>query len=73
MKDTNAIMNAILTAAILGDVKNGKENPKPNGDEIRKEAEDLGNKLYHEYLGFKDAGFNDEQAFQIVLNTLGGK
>ena len=73
-KDISALTSAILAAAILGGGEKEKEEPKPNGDEIRKQAEDLGNRYYHAYLGFKDAGFNDEQAFQLVLKAVvGGK
>lgn len=77
MKQSNAsaLVSALLAAAVLGGANEDteKETPKPNGDEIRKQAEDLGNRYYHAYLCFKDAGFNDNQAFQLVLKTVGGK
>ncbi len=72
MKDTDAIMNAILAAAILGTKKDTK-TPEIDGDKIRKQAEDIGNAHYHLYEGFKDAGFTDDQAFTLVLKTVGGK
>ncbi len=74
MKDTDIISAILAAAAVLGDgEQEKKETPKLDGDKIRKQAEDVGNAYYHLYLGFKDAGFNDEQAFQLVLNTVGGK
>ena len=75
MKPKNAdIIGAILaSAAILGAAAE-KETEKPmlDGDKIRKQAEDVGNAYYHIYLGFKDAGFNDNQAFRLMLETVGG-
>lgn len=70
MKEAD-IISAILAAAILGDKKDkDTETPKIDGDKIRKQAEDLGNTYYHLYEGFKDAGFNDTQAFALVLETI---
>lgn len=74
MKDAEAIMSALLAAAVLGakqDKDKDKESPEIDGDKIRKQSKDLGNAYYHIYLGFKDAGFNDTQAFQLVLTTIG--
>lgn len=72
--DASTIMSALLAAAFLGGEAEDKEKetPKPNGDEIRKQAEDVGNAYFHLYLGFKDAGFNDDQAFQLMMKTVGG-
>lgn len=73
MKPKNAdIIGAILvSAAILGAAAEKEtEESKFDGDKIRKQAEDVGNRYYHIYLGFKDAGFNDEQAFALVLETI---
>lgn len=47
--------------------------PEQEKQDIRKESEDFGNKMYQSYLGFKDAGFTDEQAFKILLTILGGR
>ena len=72
-KDASAIMGALLAAAMLGNTKKEEtEDPEVKGDKIRKQAEDLGNRMYHAYLGFKDAGFTDDQAFQIVLTIKKG-
>lgn len=69
MKNTDAILNALLTAAILGGDKKTTP-PKPDGDEIQKTAEDMGNIYYCVYLGFKDAGFTSERAFELLLETI---
>lgn len=67
----DALLKAIFAAAILGSKTDEKpESPKVDGDEIRKQTEDVGNAFYHVYLGFKDAGFNDEQAFLLMLKTI---
>lgn len=58
-----------LIAAFVAAMHN--DNQKKETD-IRKESEDFGNELYQSYLGFKDAGFTDEQAFKILLTILGG-
>lgn len=71
MKDTEAIMSAILAAAVFDAAKNkGTKTPKIDGDQIRKQSEDVGNAYYHVYLGYKDAGFTDEQAFKLLLETI---
>lgn len=73
-KEVKDFVSALLTAAILGGKAEDKEKktPKLDGEKIRKQAEDVGNAYYHLYLGFKDAGFNDEQAFQLMMKTVGG-
>ena len=63
--DKKDAVSAILTAAILGSMK--KEEKKEEVSEYRKEAHQLGNMLYATYLGFQDAGFSPEQAFQLTL------
>lgn len=68
-KNVGAITDAILTAAILGSMNANKktEEKKEEVSEYRKEAHQLGNKLYAAYLGFQDAGFTPEQAFELTL------
>lgn len=68
MKNSNELLAAILAAAML----DGEQETKTEETDFRKKAEDIGNALYQSYLGFKDAGFTDEQAFQIVL-MIGGR
>lgn len=65
MKETD-IMSAILAAALLsGDEK---KTPEPEEEkDLRTKAKELGEMMYQTYLGFKDAGFTDDQAFQITL------
>lgn len=69
------ILAAILaTSAIMGSYeKKDTETPKINGDEIRKQSEDIGHAYYHIYEGFKVAGFNDEQAFKLLIQTIRNK
>lgn len=68
MKNANELLAAILTASMLGD----EQESKTEETDFRKKSEDIGNTLYQSYLGFKDAGFTDEQAFQLVL-MIGGR
>ena len=69
MKQTDSITNAILTAAIIGSLKKNNEEALTNGEttNFRDEARKIGNMLYATYLGFQDAGFSPEQAFQLTL------
>lgn len=62
------ILAAMLAAAML----DGEQKTKTEETDFRKKSEDIGNTLYQSYLGFKDAGFTDEQAFQLVL-MIGGR
>lgn len=65
---------AKIVEELLELIKGMGETTEEEKHEIaRRNAEDLGNTLYHSYLGFRDAGFNDEQAFQLVLAVMGGK
>lgn len=70
--DASAIVGALLLSELLGTKEQEKdaETPEIDGDKIRKQSEDLGNGYYHVYLGYKDAGFNDEQAFKLLLETI---
>ena len=71
-KNASAIMGALLLAEMLGEneKENDTETPELDGDKIRKQSEDLGNGYYHVYLGYKDAGFNDDQAFKLLIETI---
>ena len=69
MNEKDAI-GAILTAAILGSMDANKKTEEKKGTEVpsyRDEAHKLGNILYATYLGFQDAGFTPEQAFELTL------
>ena len=55
--------------AILGE----KEKPVIDGEKLRKQGEDMGNTLFHIYLGFIDAGWSEEQAFKLLITVIGGK
>ncbi len=64
---TEKEISEILAKVIL---ETHKETPKINGEEIRRTSEDVGIAYYYAFLGFKDAGFNDEQAFKLLLHTI---
>ena len=65
------LLGAFLAAAMIGsEKKEDTETPVIDGGKIRKQSEDLGNSYYHVYLGYKDAGFTDEQAFKLLLETI---
>lgn len=64
------IVDSILTAAILGGANANKKTEEKKEEEVtdaRKAAHDLGKFLYETYLGFQDAGFTPEQAFELTL------
>ena len=61
------IVSAILTAAILGSESKKTEEKKEETSNYREEAKKVGNMLYATYLGFQDAGFTPEQAFELTL------
>ena len=67
--DRKDAVGAILTAAILGSMNANKKTEEKNEEvaDFRKEAKKIGNMLYATYLGFQDAGFSPEQAFQLTL------
>lgn len=69
MKNTDSITSAILTAAILGSLKEKKEEALTDGEttNFREEARKIGKMLFATYLGFQDAGFTPEQAFELTL------
>ena len=70
MKNPNAeaIMSALLLAGMLGGDEKPTNEPEEEKD-LRTKAKELGEMMYQTYLGFKDAGFTDDQAFQIVLTV----
>lgn len=59
------IAKAILTAAILGSAK--KETEENTSKTEREIAKELAKPLYEAFLGFQDAGFSPEQAFNLLL------
>lgn len=61
------IVDSILTAAILGSANKENEEKKKETPNYRDEAHKIGDTLYATYLGFQDAGFSPEQAFQLTL------
>ena len=67
MKETNEILAAILAAAML-DGKQTKENDEPT--DFRATAKEIGEKLKEAQLGYMDAGFTEDQAFQLMMNAI---
>lgn len=65
-KDAKLLMDTILTAAILGSANEKAKEEKTSKTE-REAAKELVKPLYEAYLGFQDAGFTPEQAFQLLL------
>ena len=66
--DRNDAVSAILTAAVLGSLaKKAEEKKEGETTDYRGEAKKIGNMLYATYLGFQDAGFTPEQAFELTL------
>ena len=64
----DALTDTILTAAILGNAnKKAEEKKEEKTPNYREEAKKTGNILYATYLGFQDAGFTPEQAFELTL------
>lgn len=67
------LMDAIIAAAILGSTNKKKapttEENASEGKNVRASAKELAKTLYETYLGFMDAGFTSEQAFQLLLET----
>lgn len=62
---------AMLAATMLNDIKTEKK--KPTSDEtvdFRKQAKEIGETLMQAYLGYMDAGFNEKQAFQLMMNAI---
>lgn len=69
MKD-NELLAAMLAAAMLGNEKNKAPEQEKS---IRERSKEIGELMNEIMLGFMDAGFTKEQAFQIALAVKGGK
>ena len=63
MKDTD-ILKAFIAAAMLDEKKREEET------DFRKLAKEVGESLKEAHLGYMDAGFTNEQAFELVLNHI---
>lgn len=70
------ILNAMLAAmAQSAKTKQTEQAKQTTKKDTRKDSAKLGKELHKVYLGFIDAGFNDKQAFQLMLalfNKVGG-
>lgn len=65
--DKNKIMAAMLAATLL-EHKANKE--KTEIKDLRVQAKEIGLKLKEAQLGYMDAGFTEEQAFELTINAL---
>lgn len=71
-KNTNKdILAAILAAAMLGNEQTAEKTEEEAAD-TRKQSKILGDTMYQSMLGFMDAGFTIEQAFELV-KVVGGR
>lgn len=61
------IVDSILAAAIGSATENAEEKKEEKTPNARKTAFELAHPLHEAYLGFQDAGFTPEQAFQLLL------
>lgn len=64
MKETDILTALLAAAAISGE---GEAKPKVTEKNIREKSAELGEVMRESMLGFVDAGFTEEQAFQLVL------
>ena len=67
----NEILAAILAAAVLDNEQTAEKTEEEAAD-TRKQAKILGDIMYQSMLGFMDAGFTIEQAFELV-KVVGGR
>lgn len=70
MKNNEDFAKALLEAALgaaLADIES--EQKKEQKKDYRKTAAELAKPLYESYLGFMDAGFNEKQAFALLMST----
>lgn len=58
---------ALLAVAML-DGKQTKKNDKPT--DFRATAREIGEKLKEAQLGYMDAGFTENQAFELMMNAI---
>lgn len=65
--DKNNIMAAMLAATLLEHKMNEK---KTETKDLRVQAKEIGLKLKEAQLGYMDAGFTEEQAFELMMNAI---
>lgn len=70
-KQTNENFAKALFAAALGAALADAESEQKKEHKIdfRKKTAELAKPLYESYLGFMDAGFNEKQAFALLMST----
>lgn len=61
------ILAALLAAAML-DGKQTKKNDEPT--DFRATAKEIGTQLKEAQLGYMDAGFTEDQAFELMMNAI---
>lgn len=65
--------NEFLAAMLAATMLNNEQTPTQIKEEVmdtRKGSKELGDTLYQSMLGFMDAGFTIEQAFELVVTTM---
>lgn len=63
------LLAAMLAATLLEHKINQKEVETTDKD-LRTQAKEIGLKLKEAHLGYMDAGFTDEQAFELMMNAI---
>lgn len=70
MKNNEDFAKALFATALgaaLADIE--REQKKEQKIDYRKKTAELAKPLYESYLGFMDAGFNEKQAFSLLMST----
>lgn len=67
MNKNDNLMAAMLAATLLEHKMNEKKTETKN---LRVQAKEVGLKLKETQLGYMDAGFTEEQAFELMLNAI---
>lgn len=67
MNKNDNLMAAMLAATLLEHKMNEK---KTETKDLRVQAKEIGLKLKEAQLGYMDAGFTEEQAFELMMNAI---
>ncbi len=67
MNKNDNLMAAMLAATLLEHKMNEK---KTEVKDLRVQAKEIGLKLKEAQLGYMDAGFTEEQAFELMMNAI---
>lgn len=72
-RPNNDILALLALAEAMKKAAAKAEEQKPENDNTREAAKELGLKLKEAQLGFMDAGFTGPEAFTLVIETLKGE